>query len=87
MAQHDDDVFKSLIFEINFLLCPLGIKGQFEDNCKTKMLTLTSNYKQWAILKHIAVDRCTSDPQLLLHNLEQENLVLASDLVSFVWPW
>ena len=33
-----------------------------------------SDYRQWATLKHSAVDRCTSDIQLQLHNVESDSI-------------
>ena len=33
-----------------------------------------SDYRQWATLKHSAVDRCTSDTQLQLHNVESDSV-------------
>ena len=32
-----------------------------------------SDYRQWATLKQSTVDRCTSDTQLQLHNVESDN--------------
>ena len=37
-----------------------------------------SDYRQWATLKQSAVDRCTSDTQLQLHNVESDSITCES---------
>ena len=37
-----------------------------------------SDYRQWATLKHSAVDRCTSDTQLQLYNVDTDDVTCDS---------